>query len=245
LDLDPTPPGLVAENIRQGRWLFRYRSYAPLIPLSYILILTALGPIPPGGADALAWWRGVGLVLGFLGLASRAWTLGVAPAGTSSRGTVEPRAASLTTDGPYSVARHPLYLGNLLLWMGVAVLSGHPIGVVVTPLIFWIYHEKIMMAEERFLTEKFGAAYAEWAGRTPAMLPRLSSYTRSALPFSPRLALLRDYQALYAFVAATTAVELARSIGSGAGGLIGTAWTVYFTLGTLFFLAVYQLRRRR
>lgn len=243
MDPHPVPPGLVSENIRQGRWLFRYRSYAPLIPLSYVLVLTALGPIPPGGTGALALWRGAGIALGFLGLAVRAWTLGVAPAGTSSRGTVEPRAASLSTGGPYSVLRHPLYLGNLLLWMGVSVLSGHPIGVVVTPLVFWIYYEKIMMAEERFLTEEFGAAYAEWAARTPALLPQWSTYAPSALPFSPRLALFRDYHAVYAFVAATTAVEVARSVGSGGRGLIGSGWVVYLALGTLFYLGTHQLRR--
>jgi hypothetical protein len=185
------------------------------------------------------------MLLGFLGLAVRAWALGVAPAGTSSRGTVEPRAASLSTDGPYSVARHPLYLGNLLLWAGVAVLSGHPIGVVITPLVFWIYYEKIMMAEESFLSEKFGPAYGELVSRTPAMIPRLSTYRRSSLPFSARLALFRDYQAPYAFIAATTAVEVARSLGSGGAGRIATGWLVYFALGTLFYVGVYQLRRRR
>jgi protein-S-isoprenylcysteine O-methyltransferase Ste14 len=243
----PTPspsPGLVAENIRQGRWLFRHRSYAPLIPLTYILVLTAFGPVPPGGAGALPWWRGAGIVLGFLGLAVRAWTLGVARAGTSSRGTVEPRAAALSTDGPYSVARHPLYLGNLLLWMGVAVLSGHPVGVAVTPLVFWIYYEKIMMAEERFLFEEFGPAYGEWVERTPAMLPRLTAYTRSSRSFSARVAMFRDYQAPYAFIAATTAVEVARSLGSGGLGFVGPGWAVYFVAGTLAYFGVNMLRRR-
>jgi protein-S-isoprenylcysteine O-methyltransferase Ste14 len=237
-------PGLVRENTVRGRWLFRRRSHGPLIPLAYVLVFTGFDPLPLGGTGWLTGWRAAGLVLGLLGLVVRGWAVGKVPQGTSGRGTVKPTGVSLNTEGLYSVVRHPLYLGNLLLWMGVVVLSGNPVSIVVTPLIFWIYYEKIMMAEERFLFERFAEAFGGWAARTPALFPRLSGFVSSPLPFSLRVALARDYQALYGFVAATTAVEVVRSLGLGSRGLIHAGWVVYFATGTLAYLVLHFLKRR-
>ncbi len=240
-DRYPLAPGLVREWTEAGRWLFRWRSYLPLAVLAYLLLLEAATP------DAGFMGRDAAAVLGLLiaasGLGLRAWAVGHVPAGTSSRGTREIGASTLNTDGLYSAVRHPLYLGNFLIWMGLAVQAAHVSGVLVSALVFWVYYERIMLAEERFLTEKFGVEFDTWSRRTPAFIPRLGGWERSPLSFSLRYALGRDYQAIYALVASATVIELVWSVAAGEGWLPRPFWLVFFGAGTVLYFLVDYLRR--
>ena len=241
----PLPaPGLVAENLHAGNWLFRWRSYPPLVVVAYVLSLVAWSPLPAGGASTIPLWAGLGLAVGFLGLAIRGWTVGHVPLGTSGRGTKELRAETLNTDGLYSQVRHPLYLGNYFIWIGAVLLAGKPTAILVTTLAFWLYYERIMMAEERFLFERFGDVFGRWADQTPPFLPRMRAWRPWPYPFSFRFVLGRDYQALYGFVAATTAVVLTRSVASGAGWRLSRGWLAYFAAGTLAYVVFHTLKRR-
>ena len=241
----PAPaPGLVAESLHAGNWLFRWRSYPPLVVMAYVMVLVAWNPAPAGGTEAAHLWAWLGMACGALGLAIRAWTVGHVPLGTSGRGTKELRAETLNTGGLYSQVRHPLYLGNYFMWIGVAVLAGKPTAILVTTLAFWLYYERIMMAEERFLYEKFGSVFTAWSEKTPPFLPRFGGWTAWPYPFSFRFVLGRDYQALYGFVAATTAVALTRSVASGAGWRPTPTWTAYFAAGTVAYLVLHTLKRR-
>lgn len=243
---DPLPrhaAGLAAEWARAGLWLFRWRSYTPLLLLGALAAAVALDPVPFGGEAALPLWVGAGMAVGLLGLAVRAWTVGVVPKGTSGRGTDRPTASSLNTVGAYSVVRHPLYLGNALLWLGVALVGGRPGAVLVVALAFWVVHERIMFAEERFLQEEFGPAFEAWADRTPALVPRLSGWVASPHPFSLRFALGRDYPALYAFVASTTTLALTRSVAAGEGWRLAPGWVAYFGAGTAVWALLHALKR--
>jgi protein-S-isoprenylcysteine O-methyltransferase Ste14 len=233
----------VAESTRAGAWLFRWRSYPPVLVLGYVLAATALHPVPAGGAGLRGVWVVAGLALGALGLAVRGWTVGLVPMGTSGRGTQAQRAETLNTRGVYSLVRHPLYLGSFLLWIGVPVLAGRPLAALVTTLLFWLCYERIILAEERFLFEEHGAAFGAWAERTPAFLPRLSGWSASPHPFSLRYALGRDYPAFYGFVASTTAVELTRSAVAGEGWWISTAWLAWFVAGTTVYVVLHALKR--
>ncbi len=239
----PSPPGLAAELRAQGEGLFRWRSYPPVLVLALVVGKVAVDPVPAGGPGAGTAWTAAGFLLGALGLLLRAWTVGTVPAGTSGRGTRELRAETLNTTGAYSLVRHPLYLGNALLWTGVAALAGSPAWVLLVTLLSWLYHERIAMAEERFLQERHGHAFADWAERTPAFLPRFSGWRPSPYPFSLRFALGRDYPALYAFVAATTAVALTRSVTTGAGWRLPLSWLAWFTAGTTAYVVLHALKR--
>jgi protein-S-isoprenylcysteine O-methyltransferase Ste14 len=212
--------------------------------MAYVVVLVARHPLPAGGPRAARLWAVLGLACGALGLAIRGWTVGHVPLGTSGRGTKELRAETLNTDGLYSQVRHPLYLGNYFMWVGVAVLAGKPTAVLVTTLAFWLYYERIMMAEERFLYERFGDVFAAWAARTPPFVPRMGGWRPWPHPFSFRFVLGRDYQALYGFVAATTAVVLTRSVAAGAGWRLSPVWTAYFAAGTLAYVVFHLLKRR-
>ena len=92
---------------KSGNWLFRWRSYLPLLLLG--LSLASLRDFKyPGGSHVwdLVWELGSSVV-GFLGVALRAYAVGCAPHRTSGRNAREQIADSLNTTGPYSVVRHP------------------------------------------------------------------------------------------------------------------------------------------
>jgi protein-S-isoprenylcysteine O-methyltransferase Ste14 len=150
---------LVEEFERSGTWLFRWRSYLPLVAVGLFLVALR-GYVYPGGnqlADRL--WEIACIAVSLLGLAVRALTAGYAPRGTSERCTRRQIAAQLNTKGPYSVVRHPLYFGNSLLGLGVFSFFQNWWLVATYVLVFTIYYERIMFAEEKFLRDAFGEEY--------------------------------------------------------------------------------------
>jgi hypothetical protein len=80
----------------------------------------------------------------------------------------------------YSVMRHPLYLGNGLIWIGVAASSRVWWLVVIVALSYALYIERVMAFEEAFLQQAFGEDFRAWAARTPSILPRWSLWTPAA-----------------------------------------------------------------
>ena len=142
---------LVQEFEKQGLALFRRRSYWPLVALALAVLIVWRRPNP---YPDLAW---PALVVGLLGLVIRIVTVGYTPKNTSGRNTAEGQVAeSINTRGMYSLVRHPLYLGNFLMWLAPALLTGHVWFILVFILAFWLYYERIMFAEEQFLFGKFG-----------------------------------------------------------------------------------------
>ncbi len=192
---------LVDEFRKAGSWLFRWRSYLPLV-LVVLAIPTArdsacrLGS-SPGAAD----WEMLCLAITLMGLAVRVLTVGYVPAGTSGRNTLKQVAATLNATGMYSVVRHPIYLGNFLMWFGLSLLPRCWWFTLITVLIFWLYYERIMFAEEGFLLEQFGEQYREWAARTPAFIPKFANWVRPDLPFSLKAAIAREYSTLFTVIA--------------------------------------------
>jgi protein-S-isoprenylcysteine O-methyltransferase Ste14 len=79
----------------------------------------------------------------------------------------------VTHAGPYSLVRHPLYLGTLLAWLGFLLLSGDVLLGLQTfwLLVFAVYYPKMVLEEWR-LTQRFGAAYMAYQQEVPMMVPR-------------------------------------------------------------------------
>jgi len=196
-----------------GRWLFVRRSLVPLALLP-VLILSLpssfesealMGPV---WADVCQW---VALAIALTGIAIRAVTVSVAPDGNSSRETRHLRASSLTTTGVYSLVRHPLYVGNGLMWIGVAASTRVWWLVLVTALAYWLYIERIMLVEETYLENLFGSRYREWAARTPAFVPRLRGWSRPQGAFSWRR-MLSEHNGLLTVAVAFPAIQILEDV---------------------------------
>ena len=65
----------------------------------------------------------------------------------------------LATSGPYSLVRHPLYTGNLLLLIGFTIASGQWWTLVVSVAFWWFYYPAAIEYEDRKLSGIFGDAW--------------------------------------------------------------------------------------
>ena len=96
------------------------------------------------------------------------------------------------------MCRHPLYLGNLLMWLGIVLYMGHLWFAVAFLLVYALYYERIMFAEEQFLRGKFGQAYLDWSSQVPAFWPALGQWKSPDVGFSLRNVLKREYNGFFA-----------------------------------------------
>ena len=194
-----------------GAKLFKYRGQIPV--LIFVLAIPIL--LASWNTDLSEGWfchtplSAITVVVAILtslcGLALRAYTVSTTPKGTSGRNTASQVADTLNTKGIYSVVRHPLYLANYLVWLGVLIYSRNMFVIIIVSLVYWIYYERIMLAEEAYLRGKFGDAFEEWAARVPAFLPKWSRFEGGMLQFSWKTFVRREYatwlSTVYAFLA--------------------------------------------
>jgi protein-S-isoprenylcysteine O-methyltransferase Ste14 len=238
---------LIEEMDRQGNTLFRWRSFIPLA-----LYAMAFGVI---WADADhrdlrndSLFVGLCIGLSMLGQIIRALAIGYVPRGTSGRNTKEGQVAeSLNSKGIYSTVRHPLYLGNFFMWMGLVYVANWWF-VVVCVLLFWLYYERIMFAEEHFLRKKFGQIYLDWAAKTPAFVPRPGQWTAPGIFFSMRNVLKREYNGFFAVFLSFTLLNVMKNYKEFASldleFLVDGIWKVLFPAALVLWVVLRTLKKR-
>lgn len=190
----------IDEMKASGNWLFRWRSYLPVLFIGLLLLSMTRFTFLGGSAFNNNLWASFCLLVCAGGLLIRVLTVGYTPASTSGRNAREQRAAQLNTTGAYSLVRHPLYVGNYLLWLGVAMYPRDWLVALACTCVYWLYYERIVIAEEAFIAEKFGAQFDQWAASTPVFVPNFRRYVAPDNSFSMRNALKREYPALSAMI---------------------------------------------
>ena len=185
---------LIDDMERNGHWLFRYRNHLPLLllPLMAMALRHSGGIERQFGGVAEAVWQGVCISITLAGFAIRCLVVGYSFPGASGRNSRAQQAVSLNTRGMYSVVRHPLYLGNFLMMVGAMSLIEVWWLTLVAVLAFQLYYERIIVAEEAFLANRFGARYHEWASVTPAFIPAITRWQTPRVPFSVKRVLIRE-----------------------------------------------------
>jgi protein-S-isoprenylcysteine O-methyltransferase Ste14 len=71
----------------------------------------------------------------------------------------------VVTSGIYRFTRNPIYLGFLLLLIGVSVNSGFYWGIVFAPFFILVMNRLVIQKEEAYLEKKFGKAYTSYTSR--------------------------------------------------------------------------------
>jgi protein-S-isoprenylcysteine O-methyltransferase Ste14 len=204
----------------QGNWLFKRRGTLPLLLLLAGIIARVyagrgIDQILPENPYIPDPYLLLCILVSILGLAIRAYTVGHAADRTSWRNTSGQVAETLNQTGIYSVVRHPLYVGNFLAWLGIALTVRSYWFVAIFSLVYWLYYERIMYAEERFLQRKFGDTFAGWAKHTPAFIPNFRLFVKSEHPFRWRKVLRQEKNGLAALFLIFSLLDLAEQFASG------------------------------
>jgi protein-S-isoprenylcysteine O-methyltransferase Ste14 len=193
---------LQEELKQQGDFLFRYRSYLPLGLLIIGLSIKIYQERFIGEANVTMiseTLESTSMAFGLLGLFIRMFTVGYTPKNTSGRNTKQGQVADvLNTKGIYSLIRNPLYLGNFLMWLAIAMLTGNIWFVLLFTISFWMYYERIIYAEESFLINKFGDSYLKWTLKTPVFIPTHLNYVKPNILFSWKKVMKKEKNGLFA-----------------------------------------------
>lgn len=145
---------------------FKYRSYTPIPFIILMLVFENSNPIS--------------LVTGFLiavfGELIRFW--GVSWAGSETRTTDGVGGSNLIISGPFAYVRNPLYVGNILMYFGLGVMSFalFPYLQIVAIAFFVLQYHLIVGEEEAFLKTKFGEHYNRFLENVPRFFPRFTPY---------------------------------------------------------------------
>ncbi len=160
--------------------MFSIRSYTP-IPFLILMVVFAR----PTVASML-----IGFAVVLIGECIRFWGVSIAGAETRTTGTVG--GTYLITNGPFAYVRNPLYVGNMLVYIGVGVMSMalFPWLILIALVWFVFQYTLIITGEEEYLRATFGEAYTHYCGAVHRFIPRLIPY-RSTRP-SPKTVNIRE-----------------------------------------------------
>lgn len=222
---------------RSGIWIFKWRSYLPL--LMFIIGIGAIYDMRR--AQIMHYDLSVEIIcfiVSCFGMAVRILTIGHTPAGTSGRNTKSQVADKLNTTGMYSILRHPLYFGNFFIILGVVLFTRHIWVIFSYVLLFILYYERVIYAEETFLRKKYGEEFVSWASVTPVLFPKFCHYKKPELPFSLRNVIRREYQTYFAMVSSLFAIEIMGDLIIKRRFILDRGWLVIFIASGLFYLSV-------
>lgn len=151
-----------------GKWIYRFRGKLVSPPL----VLAALSFSSETENDRLIWLLGISVFL--FGFVLRIW----AQQHIHYRLKVYKQ---LTTTGPYSFVRNPIYIGNTLLCLGATVASELLWFVPVT--LFWCIgiYALVVRYEEVCLLDQYGESYCRYMLKVPRWFPRTMPFKNMGL----------------------------------------------------------------
>lgn len=132
--------------------IIKYRSFAGILCLVAILYFS--DPSPRSIA--------VGFFFIVVGMFFRAWTSGYIN-----------KDEQLATKGPYSLTRNPLYFGNFILGLGIAIAGNNLPSYIIFFAFYMLFFPFLMVLEHRRLKRKFGEPYKEWYKKSHSFFPKL------------------------------------------------------------------------
>ncbi|MFQ6111221.1 MAG: methyltransferase family protein [Nitrospinota bacterium] len=151
-------------------FFYRHRSYLPVpfLCAAFLLVLFTGSPFSEGGfIDELFDYGAIALCA--LGEGIRVWAVGFAGRSTRSKRL---KAKLLVTAGPFQYIRNPIYLGNFMIALGMALISESLLIIFGVLMYFGFVYWNIILLEERFLSAAFGEAYHRYRAEVPRFLPR-------------------------------------------------------------------------
>lgn len=192
-----------------GRAVFRWRSVLPLPVIYAVLSLSWDSHLSagPGGPTVDAALDVAGILVCFAGWGWRLVTVASVPAGSSTQ-TRAMKANALNRTGMYAVVRHPLYLGNFAITLGLLLIANEPWAYGLGLGYWWFTHALIVRNEERLLASAFEGEWHGWAQTTHRWWPALNRLGQVRGPFAWKRALQREVNPLVAWGCGATLLIL-------------------------------------
>lgn len=231
---------------KQGSWLFKWRSYLPLLGIPvFVIALRQSGMLEKKFGDSVGdFWESCAIMISFLGLIVRCITVGYVPRGTSGRNTQSQVAEVLNTTGMYSVSRNPLYLGNFLIVFGITLFIQVWWLALLVWFGFWLYYERIMFTEEEFLRSKFKDQFIQWAEKTPIVIPRFRNWEKPKLGFSFKTVLRREFSTYFSIVATFFFLEVIADFLTKGKFDVSNSWIIFFVISLGIYLTFLFLKKK-
>lgn len=196
--------------IKTGNFFFKYRNW-----LFIVLYLLLFIPTPPlfnesiFGAHYYLFPLAIGLLVTITGQIIRGATIGLA---YIIRGGKDGKvyAEDLVTTGIFSHCRNPLYVGNILMLLGVGILANSLIYVLLVMPVFLLIYQSIVLAEESFLRGKFGQSFDGYCSRVNRWVPSLQGITKTfhMMRFHWKRWLIKEYNTQYIWLSGITLIVL-------------------------------------
>lgn len=172
-----------------------------IFPFPFYLICIFFGNWDPASFTG-------GFIVVTIGLLLRFWSVGYL--GKSSRRTDTPDTDALIVSGPYQFTRNPIYIGNILIYLGFAVLSNVflPYFPLFTLMFFIFFYSRLIRYEEKHLHEKFGKQYEEYQNKVNRWLFTANSKAPIKHSFNFRNGIISEKTTWIVFTIALTALMI-------------------------------------
>lgn len=193
-----------------GNFFFKYRNW--LFIVLYLLLFIPSPPLFGEERFGLNYYLIpliFGLAITITGQLIRGATIGLA---YIIRGGKEGKvyAEELVTTGIFSHCRNPLYVGNILMLLGVGVLSNSLIYVLVIIPLFMLIYQAIVLAEENFLRRKFGESFERYCKSVNRWIPSLKGINKTfaSMEFKWKRWILKEYNTQYIWLTGIVLIVL-------------------------------------
>jgi protein-S-isoprenylcysteine O-methyltransferase Ste14 len=184
-----------------GNILFKYRSYTPL-PFVFLMILF-MNPTPLSMV--------VGFMILLIGESIRIWS--VSYAGSETRTTSGVGGSNLVTQGPYALIRNPLYWGNIMMYVGIGIMSNalYPMLLIIAAAYFIFQYYLIIFNEEDYLRVTYKDNFETYCNHVHRFFPfpkSLPESIRSNLVFDLKEGLKSERRSIQAATIITIIILL-------------------------------------
>jgi len=178
--------------VNLGNFLFRNRN--GIFPLFYLMLFIPSREVFTDPVIAMI----IGFSITLIGQLIRVITIGLV---YIIRGGKDRRvyAEDLVTTGIFAHCRNPLYVGNILILVGLGIASNSLLFMAVFTPLFLFFWQAIVMAEENYLRGKFGEQYDQYCKRTDRWLINFKGLgnTLRSMQFKWRRVIIREYNSTY------------------------------------------------
>ena len=189
--------------VKFGNFIYHYRNF--LFPVFYLFLFVPSRNLFPDYRMALV----LGFSVAVIGQICRVATIGlkyIIRGGKNRRVYAE----DLVTTGLFAHSRNPLYVGNVLILVGLGIMSNTLLFNLIFSPLFIFFYQCIIRAEENFLRNKFGEAFNQYCADVNRWLPRLTGLgeTLGSMHFNWNRVIIREYTSAYIWLSGAVLVTL-------------------------------------